>query len=134
MTKQTLNPTTIYPTLEYGFSQMSVVEPGKTVYISGQVGWTPDKEIVGAGDLRAQTWQTFKNIETALAEVGGTLGNIVILRIYIIASEMKNSEAVSDALLHFFPVDSPPTSTWIGVESLANDDFLIEIEPIAVIH
>ena len=66
MPKEYLNPKELFPSLQYGFSQIVTSTGGKTVYLSGQVGWDEQQQIVGPGDLRAQTWQTFRNIETAM--------------------------------------------------------------------
>ena len=134
MPKTHLNPPDLFPSLQYGFSQIVTSQGGKTVYLSGQVAWDEQQQIAGEGDLQAQTWQTFKNMETALKAAGGTLADAVSLRIYIVEEYMAESRAVSDALKTFFPTETPPATTWIGVRSLANKDFLIEIEAIAVIE
>ena len=133
MPKEHLNPKELFPSLQYGFSQIVTSRGDKTVYLSGQVAWDENQQIVGPGDLRAQTWQTFKNIETAIQLAGGALADIVSLRIYIVADQMGQTAPVSEALREFFP-DNPPASTWVGVHSLANEDFLIEIEAIGVVE
>ena len=134
MTKEYLNPDKLFPSLQYGFSQAVVSSnAGKTVYLSGQVGWNAQQEMVGGHDLQAQTQQTFRNIELAMQAVGGCLTDVVSLRIYIVDEQLEHSHVISDALKHFFPADKAPATTWIGVHSLANKDFLIEIEAIAVI-
>ncbi len=129
-----INPATLFDSRQYGFSQIAVTRGQKTVYMSGQVGWDENQRIVSAEDLRAQAWQAFENIEVGITAAGATLKDIVSLRIYIASKVMEQSQCVSEALMHFFPSDSPPTTTWIGVESLANSDLLVEIEPIAVIQ
>lgn len=134
MPKEYLNPDTLFPSLQYGFSQIVTSQGGKTVYLSGQVAWTADQEIVGHGDLRAQAWQALQNVETAMQTAGGALTDVVSLRIYIAQRVMGENRAVGDALRAFFPADRPPATTWIGVPSLANEDFLIEIEAIGVIE
>jgi enamine deaminase RidA (YjgF/YER057c/UK114 family) len=133
MYKETLNPPTLFPSRQYGFSQIVKVSAGKTVYCSGQVAWDANQRIVGKDDLQAQTNQSLKNVRTAIQTAGGTLADVVSLRIYIVQHKMVESRYVSQALKAFFPDDSPPAATWIGVHSLANEDFLIEIEAIAVI-
>ena len=55
------------------------------------------------------------------------------MRIYIVHTQMGNTTPVRNSLLEFFPGDSPPVTTWIYVQGLANKDFLIEIEAIGVI-
>ena len=133
MSKRYLNPKSLYPTLQYGFSQIVTSTGGKTVYLSGMVGWDAEQNIVGDGDLRSQTWQSFRNIETAMKEAGGALSDVVSMRIYIVERAMSESEHVSEALQTFFSETEAPASTWIVVSGLANENFLIEIEAIGVI-
>jgi enamine deaminase RidA (YjgF/YER057c/UK114 family) len=90
--------------------------------------------IVGPNDLRAQTWQTLRNIDTAMHIVGGVLLDVVSMRIYIVESVLDESKHISEALKEFFTTQQAPATMWIGVSSLANKGFLIEIEAIAVIN
>jgi enamine deaminase RidA (YjgF/YER057c/UK114 family) len=134
MPKQRFNPPELFPSLQYGFSQLVVSQGGRTVYVSGQVAWDADENIVGPGDLRAQTWQSLRNLQTALQAAGGALSDVVSLRIYIAHSELADTRAISEGLKEFFPAECAPTSTWIGVPGLADPEFLIEIEAVAVIE
>jgi enamine deaminase RidA (YjgF/YER057c/UK114 family) len=104
------------------------------VFLSGQVGWNEHQQIIGPNDLRAQTWQTFRNIETAIKAAGGTLTDIVSLRFYIVEEKLEESHHLQEALKEFFPAERAPTTTWLGVRALANKEFLIEIEAIGVIE
>jgi enamine deaminase RidA (YjgF/YER057c/UK114 family) len=133
MTKEYVNPPELFPSRQYGFSQVVKATAGTMVFVSGQVAWNERQEIVGPGDLGAQTRQAFQNVRIAIQAAGGTLADVVSMRIYIVARVMADSGAVREALLDFFPEDRMPTTTWIGVESLANEVFLIEIEPVAIV-
>ena len=73
-------------------------------------------------------------IETALKVAGGTLTDIVSMRIYIVEEKLDESHHIEAGLKEFFPPDCAPTTTWIGVRALANQGFLIEIEAIGVIE
>ncbi len=134
MPKEYFNPKELFPSLQYGFSQIVTSTGGKLVFLSGQVGWDENQQIVGPGDLRAQTWQTFRNIQTAMETVGGSLVDIVSMRIYIVETSLAESRYIKNALLAFFPPEQAPTTTWIGVRGLANEEFLIEIEAVGVIE
>lgn len=133
MSKTTLNPVTLFNSLQYGFSQITIGQGQNLVTISGQVGWDENASIVGPGDLRTQTNKAFANLDIAIQAAGGTLADILSLRIYIVAEVMDDTTSIRDALLHHFP-DSPPTTSWIGVPRLANRDFLIEIEALAILE
>lgn len=132
MTRQTVNPDTLFDSLKSGFSQIAIGQGTRFVTISGQVGWDVNREIVGKDDLRTQTMESFKNLERAMEAVGGTMDDILSLRIYILESVLSESVAVRDGLQAFFPTN-PPASTWIGVPALASGDFMIEIEAFAVL-
>lgn len=133
MPKEHLNPDALFPSLPIGFSQGVVTQGGKTVYLSGQTAWNANKQIVGANDLGEQTRQALRNIQIGVEAAGGTLADVVSLRIYIVNPKPGDTGPVGEALRQFFPADKPPASTWIGVMSLAMPEFLIEIEAIAVI-
>ena len=132
MTKQFLNPDQLFDSRQHGFTQIVTSPPGKLVFISGQVAWDEKKRIVGVGDLSRQTHKALENVVVAVEAAGGKLTDVVSMRIYIVAAALADSSAISQALQAFFP-DNPPTTTWIAVPALANEDFLVEIEPIAVI-
>jgi 2-iminobutanoate/2-iminopropanoate deaminase len=134
MPKTYLNPETLFPSEQYGFSQIVVSRGGATVYISGQVAWDANQEIGDRGDLGVQTRRALDNVETAVRAAGGTRDDIVALRIYIVGEHIRNGRPIRESLLAFFHPDRLPASTWIGVPALANPDFLIEIEATAVVE
>ena len=134
MTKEHINPPELFPSLQYGFSQIVTSTGGKTVYLSGQVAWNANRQIVGAGDLGIQTRAALKNIATALTIAGGSLTDVVSMRIYIVEDVLAEDHHVAAALREFFPPEHAPATTWIGVRALANKDFLVEIEAVAVIE
>ena len=134
MAKEHLNPDTLFPSLPIGFSQAVVTTPGRLVFLSGQTAWDAQKQIVGGNDLGAQTRQALHNVQLSVEAAGGTLADVVSLRIYIVNPKPGDTGPVGEALREFFPTDKPPASTWIGVTSLAVADFLIEIEAIAVLE
>jgi enamine deaminase RidA (YjgF/YER057c/UK114 family) len=134
MSKQRINPAELAPTLQYGFSQIVTTRGGKTVYLAGQVGWDENGEIVGKGDFQAQLQRTFENIATAMRAAGGTMQDVVSMRIYTVNESAEERTQIRQALRGFFPEKHAPATTWLGVRALSNPDFLIEIEAIGVIE
>jgi 2-iminobutanoate/2-iminopropanoate deaminase len=134
MSKETINPSELFNSQQYGFSQIVTARGGKTVYLSGQVAWDADQQIVGPGDLGLQTRQALENVKTAMAAAGGRLEDVVSMRIYIVEEALDESRHISQALRDTFPAVQAPATTWIGVRALANPEFLIEIEAIGVIE
>jgi|SRR5580704_14208159 2-iminobutanoate/2-iminopropanoate deaminase len=134
MSKTHLNPQALFPSQQYGFSQGVATSGKTTVYVSGQVGWNARQQITEPADLGGQACQALENIEVAVAAAGGSRSDVVSLRLYIVGDHIHNALSVRQALLGFFPAQNLPTSTWIGVSALANKDFLIEIEAVAVLE
>src|SRR5258708_32712461 len=57
--------------------------PGRTIYLAGQLGMTPDGKFAGApGDFRAQATQAFENLKLGLAAVGATFDHVVKLSVF----------------------------------------------------
>ncbi len=134
MPKKHVNPLTLFPSLQHGFSQIVTAQGGKTIYISGQTAWDENKRIVGGTDLGEQARQALRNVRIAVDAAGGTMADVVSLRIYVVNYKPEDAESVGEALRESFPAETPPASTWLGVTSLAVSDFLIEIEAIAVVE
>ena len=103
------------------------------VFISGQTAWDQRKEIVGGDSVLEQARQAFRNLGKAMESAGGTLKDIVALRIYVVDYQAECGTAVGTALREVFASENPPASTWIGVSALADPEFLIEIEATAVL-
>lgn len=130
--KQHLNPPDLFPSLPYGFSQIVTSPPGRLIFLSGQVAWDAQENLVGGDDLSAQTLQAFRNVERALRAAGAAMSDVVSLRLYIVDYTPDRGRAVKEGLLAAFEGMPPPACTWIGVTTLANEGFLIEIEATAV--
>ena len=133
MKKQSLNPDTLFDSAQFGFSQIVVARPGQMVFISGQVAWDENLNIVGENDLAKQTQKALENLKTAMAAAGGTLADVVMLRIYKVNLQSEDTSIISRALLEYFGYEQQPASTWLSVQGLANPGFLIEIEAQAVL-
>jgi len=130
MGRSVQSPLTLFDSLPFGFAQVSIVPTpfGDAVHVSGQVAWDADRNIVGANDIGIQLKKSLENLATALASVGATLDQVGAIRLYIRQSHIDQGKAISDALMGTFG-DRPPCATWIGVPSLAREEFLIEVEP-----
>lgn len=135
MKREFINPPDL-PNWEQVFSQVVVVSNvgSRTVYVSGQVSVDKEKKLIGAGDLRAQAEQTFGNLLTALQAAGAKPSDVVKLNIYVKDYKPAHAVVIGEALHRHFPQRDLPTSTWLGVQSLAEDGFLIEVDAIAVVE
>ena len=126
-----LNPDTMAK--NPAFSQLAIVSGNnKTVYIGGQNAVDVDGNIVGKGNIEQQAEQVLKNIEAALTAADAGIEHVVKWNIYFVKGQSPQV-----AMRPFQPklkkLKSPQLVTGVFVEALANPDFLLEIEVIAVV-
>lgn len=128
-----INPASLYNSLAFGFSHASIQSGGRTLHLAGQVAWDKDGALVGAGDLAAQTRQVLANLRAVLAEAGATPANIIRLRTYVVDHDPSKIEPVMGEVMKFYGGETPAPNSFIGVQSLALPDFLVEIEATAAL-
>jgi len=127
-----INPKELPPSR--GYTQVVTAAGGRTIYISGQVAMNAKGEIVGKGDLRAQTTQIFDNLKAALAAAGAAPKDVVKMSMFVVNFKGADDIAVIREIRGaFFKDVEPPASTFLGVSALANPDWMLEIEAIAVV-
>jgi enamine deaminase RidA (YjgF/YER057c/UK114 family) len=114
-----------------GYSHVVVVNHGKLVFVSGQVGLNSKGEI--SSDFPAQAKQAFANLKTALAAAGAVPADLVKLNYYVVGLNHDKLAALREARDSVIDKQHPPASTLAGVQSLFRDDVQIEIEAEAVI-
>ena len=112
------------------YSQGILAEGGKLLFVAGQTASDKDGNVVGKGDIEAQTAQVFKNLSAVLEEAGGSLDNLVMTTTYI--TDRKYREGYNRVRMQYYKKD-PPTSTLVIVTGLAHPDYLIEINGVAVL-
>ena len=112
------------------FSQIAIQGNGRIVHLKGQVALDRGGHIVGPGDMRAQLRQVLENIRTALASVGGEMGDVLSLTNYV--TDMDAFLAAGDIRREFFGAPFPVTTT-VEVSRLYDRALLVEIATIAEI-
>ena len=130
--KKFINPESLVKPSSY--THVVVSEPGKTIYISGQVPVNSTGEIVGKGDLRAQVKQVYENLKLCLAAAGATFDDVVKMNTYVVNYKPENVTVIREVRSGYLSLMNPPASTLAGVQALYHPDVMIEIEAIAVIH
>jgi enamine deaminase RidA (YjgF/YER057c/UK114 family) len=115
-----------------GYSHTVEVNSGRTVFIAGQVSLDAKGNVVGINDFRAQATQVFENLRLALNGAGADFSNLVKLNIYVLdTTHLPALREVRDK--HFGSFEHRPASTLVQVVKLARNEFLIEIEAVAVV-
>jgi enamine deaminase RidA (YjgF/YER057c/UK114 family) len=109
-----------------------VTGPVRTIYIGGQDAVDVTGQIVGVGDIGAQTAQVLVNMQTALEAAGAGLEHVVKWNILIV-----QGQPLEPGFAEFQRVwgerANPPVITAAFVSALANPEFLVEMDAIAVV-
>jgi 2-iminobutanoate/2-iminopropanoate deaminase len=103
---------------------------GRLVFISGMLAKGADGQIVGLGDITAQTHQVCRNLQAAVEAAGGTLDDIC--RVDVFVRNMEHFAQIHAVRRQYFP-GVPPASTMVEVAEFTTPDALIEISAIAVV-
>ena len=115
------------------FTNVVVVEgPAKTVYVGGQDSVDASGNIVGKGDIAAQTEQVLANLRAALAAGGARPEHVI--KWNLLVAEGQPLEAGFSAFRRAWPdTPNPPAITFAFVAGLAHPDFLVEMDAVAVV-
>ncbi|MBS0560708.1 MAG: RidA family protein [Proteobacteria bacterium] len=129
MPKKTLRPANLsfQPRPSYPYSPGATAEGW--VFTAGQVAWNSRAEVVGMGDVAAQTRQVLSNIESVLREAGGTMADVLKCNVYL--KDIADFQAMNAVFAEVFPTEPPARTTVQAL--LADPEMLVEIEAIAFI-
>jgi enamine deaminase RidA (YjgF/YER057c/UK114 family) len=102
---------------------------GNTVYMAGQIALDPDGNLVGPGDAEAQTRQLYANMERVLSASGATFDDVVSMTVYMTNLQHREGHNKVRGELGI----TTPANTSVVISALAQPEFLLEVEAIAVI-
>ena len=102
------------------------------VFVAGQAADDIDGNLVGVGDLAAQARQAFVNLGGALAAAGASPAQVARITIYVVGHRPEFLPIIEAARVSVFG-NHKPADTLVGVETLAEPGYLIEIDAIAVV-
>jgi len=106
------------------------IQASNIVFISGQVAFGGDGQLVGRGDPRAQADQCFRNVEAAVTAAGGKLSDVTKITCFLASRDYFPAYAAAREAT--FPKE-PPASTTVIVAGLVSPDLLVEVEAVAVV-
>jgi len=111
---------------------ITVTGPARTIYVGGQDSVDASGQIVGKGDIKLQTEQVLNNLQMALKAAGAELEHIIKWNLYVV-----QGQSIQLGFAAFQQVwgrrPNPPAITMAFVAGLANADFLVEMDAIAVV-
>ena len=116
-----------------GFTQVVIAQPGKVIYISGQVPMNANGEIVGSGDFRAQVTQVMENLKTALVAAGATMKDVIKANYYVVNLKPEQVAVIREVRGQYFSAEHPPAGTLVGVTGLVQEGYMLEIEAEAAV-
>jgi enamine deaminase RidA (YjgF/YER057c/UK114 family) len=109
-----------------------ITGPSRTVYVGGQNAVDENGHLVGSGDIKAQSMQAIRNVQTAVEAAGGGLEHVVKWNVFLV--EGQPVQPGFQAFVDMWPKGvEPPVVTGVFVSALAQPDYLVEIEAVAVI-
>ena len=128
MAKRALAPASVRPRGSY--SPGWEVSGGRLIYVAGQIPADAEGRTVARGDIAGQTRQVFENIRAVLAEGGATMADVI--KINIFSTDIRFRDTINKIRGEVFKPPYP-ASTQVGVDALADPDFLVEIEAVAFV-
>jgi enamine deaminase RidA (YjgF/YER057c/UK114 family) len=114
------------------YTHVVVATGSRWVFIAGQEPEDQEGSVVGHGDLAAQARQVFANLGRALAAAGARPEQVAKITIYVVAHRSEYLPIIEQGRVALFG-DHKPADTLVGVETLSQPGYLIEVDAIAVI-
>lgn len=106
------------------------VKIGDTIYTSGTVAFDSDGNVVGEGDVYAQSRKVFQSIEEILTAAGATMADVVKINTFL--TDMSGYGDFGKARTEAFPLGVPASAAY-ATPALVKPEPLVEVEAIAVI-
>ncbi|MCC6175434.1 MAG: RidA family protein [Chloroflexi bacterium] len=103
---------------------------GNTLYLAGQIPLDADGKLVGRADAEAQAEQCLKNVKALVEHFGGSMDDVVKITTYI--TDLAYRPLVSRPRDRAFSAPYP-ASTLVVVKGLADPEYLVEIEALAIL-
>lgn len=99
------------------------------IFVSGQAGIDEHGRTVGVGDFETQARQALRNLATVLEQGGSSLAEVV--KVTIMVTDMSYLDQIIRLREEYF-TEPYPADTLLRVAGLAQPDWLVEIDAIAV--
>jgi reactive intermediate/imine deaminase len=126
-----MNPETVTsPGGNYSHAVRIETGDGILLFVSGQVAFDAQGNLVGEGDMSHQTEQVFENLKAILEANRGGFDNVIKLSTFMTDIGLLTEMA---EVRRRYVSDPPPASTTVEVAGLFRPEALIEVEAVAAI-
>jgi enamine deaminase RidA (YjgF/YER057c/UK114 family) len=114
------------------YAQALRAQPRELLFIAGQVAVDADGNLVGEGDVAAQTRQIFRNIGTILESVNATFSNVLEFTTYVVGRDAIQPfiQTRRDLFATLYPEHDYPPNTLLVVAGLVREYYLLEIKAV----
>ena len=129
MSKKLINPKELFDSSVSGYSQAVIDTETGLLFISGQVDWNQQYEIVEKS-VEGQTRRALNNLKIVLENAGSSVDQLLHVRAYV-RGELGEQMSTIAPIFSEFLGESRPALTGIAVASLASPEILVEIEAVA---
>src|SRR5919106_699673 len=131
MRSSRLNPEDVHPPVgNYSHAVRMESTDAVWIHVSGQVALDRDGQLVGPGDLRAQTRQVLENLKAILEANGASFADVVKTTTYL--TTLDDLAGMREVRAEYLP-EEPPASTAVQISALVLPEALIEVDAIAVV-
>ena len=130
MTLELINPEGLPTPASY--TQVVAATGSRLVFVAGQVAEDAEGNLVAPGDLAAQARQAFANVGRALAAGGAQPEQVAKITIFVVGYRPECLAAIEAGRVALFG-DHKPADSLVGVETLSDPGYLIEVEAVAVL-
>lgn len=115
------------------YSHSALTEPGRFVFIAGQVGFDIDGQVVGPDDVGAQFKQAFANLVAILHDVGASASDVVDMKSFLVGEESLAPwrAARHEIFAEHYPHGGYPPHTLLIVSALAAPELRVEVSATA---
>ncbi|MFE5392993.1 RidA family protein [Streptomyces sp. NPDC056568] len=108
------------------------IRVGNLVFTSGQAPIDPQGATVGTGDFEAQARQALANLSTVLTHAGSSLAEVVKATVFV--TDITQQDTFARLRAEHFPDKPHLAESFVEVSSLANPEWMIEIEAVGLVR
>ena len=110
-----------------GHYSHGIVTSGRMLFVAGQVALDAQGLLVGANDAATQARQVLVNLQRIIEAAGASMADVARTTVYL--TRLEDRGPVAEVRAEFFPSPAP-ANTLLVVASLAQPEFLVEIDAI----